>query len=54
MASYEVVFKKSVARDLRALPREEVRRILSRVRSLADDPGPAGQEQGKYPSFSLH
>lgn len=42
MASYEVVFKKSVARDLRELPREDVRRILSRIRSLTDDPRPTG------------
>lgn len=45
MANYEVVFKKSVTRDLRALPREDLRRILSRIRSLADDPRPAGCER---------
>lgn len=42
MASYEIVFKKSVARDLRELPREDVRRILNRIRLLAEDPRPAG------------
>ena len=45
MASYELVFKKSVARDLRRLPREDVRRILERVRSLADNPRPLGCEK---------
>ena len=45
MASYEIAFKKSVARDLRTLPREDVRRILSRIRSLTDDPRPAGCEK---------
>lgn len=45
MASYELVFKKSVARDLRALPRQDVRRILERVRSLSRDPRPPGCEK---------
>jgi len=45
MASYEIVFKKSVAKDLRALPRQDVRRILSRIRALAGDPRPPGCEK---------
>lgn len=45
MASYELVFRKSVAKDLKALPRRDVRRILRRIRSLADDPRPAGSEK---------
>jgi len=45
MASYEVVFKKSVARDLRAFPKQEVKRILQRVRSLALNPRPVGCEK---------
>jgi len=45
MASYELAFKKSVAKDLRAVPKEEVKRILQRIRSLADDPRPAGCEK---------
>lgn len=45
MASYEIVFRKSVAKDLRALPRQDVRRILSRIRSLAEDPRPMGCEK---------
>ena len=42
MASYELVFKKSVAKDLREFPKADVKRILQRIRSLADDPRPAG------------
>ncbi len=45
MASYELVFKKSIAKDLRAFPKQEVKRIMQRIRSLADDPRPAGCEK---------
>ena len=45
MASYELVFKRSVAKDLRALPKQDIKRILQRVRALADDPRPAGCEK---------
>lgn len=45
MANYELVFKKSVAKDLRAFPKQEVKRIMQRIRSLADDPRPAGCEK---------
>ncbi len=45
MASYEIVFKKSVAKDLRNIPKRDVRRILSRVRSLAAEPRPADCEK---------
>ena len=45
MASYELVFKRSVAKDLRALPRQDVRRVLQRIRALACDPRPAGCEK---------
>ena len=38
MASYELVFKQSVAKDLRSLPREDVARILKRVEALREDP----------------
>lgn len=45
MASYEIVFRKSVAKDLRAFPKSDVRRIVQRIRLLADDPRPAGCEK---------
>jgi mRNA interferase RelE/StbE len=45
MASYELVFRKSVAKDLRALPQRDVRRLLSRIRALADDPRPSACEK---------
>jgi mRNA interferase RelE/StbE len=45
MASYEIVFRKSVAKDLRGFPKDDVTRILERIRSLADDPRPPGCEK---------
>jgi mRNA interferase RelE/StbE len=45
MASYELVFRKSVARDLRRVPNDDVARILERIRALADDPRPEGCEK---------
>jgi mRNA interferase RelE/StbE len=45
MASYELVFKKSVARDLRAFPKQDVKRIMERIRLLADNPRPIGCEK---------
>ena len=38
MASYELVFKKSVAKDLRSSPKEDVARLLERIEALRDDP----------------
>ena len=45
MASYELVFKRSVTKDLRAFPKADVKRVLQRIRSLADDPRPPGCEK---------
>lgn len=45
MASYELIFRKSVAKDLRAFPKQEIKRIMQRIRSLADDPRPVGCEK---------
>ena len=45
MASYELVFRKSVAKDLRRIPNEDVARILERIRGLAEDPRPAGSQK---------
>ena len=45
MGKYELVFRKSVAKDLRALPNADVERILDRILALADDPRPPGCER---------
>ena len=52
MASYKILFKQSVAKDLRGIPKKDVQRILKRIDRLADDPRPSGSEKlsgdGKY------
>ena len=45
MASYKIVFKQSVAKDLRQIPKKDVQRILRRINKLADEPLPAGVEK---------
>ncbi len=45
MASYELVFRKSVAKDLRAFPKKDIKRIMQRIRALALDPRPPGCEK---------
>ena len=45
MGKYELVVRKSVAKDLRAIPNVDVKRILNRIRALANDPRPAGCER---------
>ena len=38
MAKFKILFKKSVAKDLRNIPNQDVKRILSRIETLAEDP----------------
>ena len=45
MASYELLFKQSVAKDLRPIPKKDVARILQRIESLRNDPRPPGSEK---------
>ena len=45
MASYKLVFKKSVARDLRPIPNKDVARILVRMEALQENPRPVGSEK---------
>ncbi len=40
MGRYKLLFKKSVAKDLRAIPKKDIQRILSRIAALADTPRP--------------
>ncbi len=42
MASYKVVFKPSVEKDLRALPQSVVARVVKQVEVLQQDPRPRG------------
>jgi mRNA interferase RelE/StbE len=45
MGSYSLVFKRSVAKDLRNIPRADVRKILKRIEALVDDPRPEGSKK---------
>ena len=45
MVSYRVFFKKSVAKDLRGIPKEDVTKILDRIRLLGDNPRPPESEK---------
>jgi len=40
MASYNVIFKPSVEKDLRSLPQSMMARVFERVEALRDDPLP--------------
>ncbi len=52
MASYSLTFRESVAKDLRALPKSDVAKIVARIDQLAQNPrGPGCQklsEQERY------
>ncbi len=45
MAKYKLVFKKSVAKDLRPIPNKDVARILQRIETLRENPRPIGSEK---------
>ena len=45
MEEYKLVFKKSVAKDLRALPKQDVGKILKRFDELKINPRPPGCEK---------
>ncbi len=38
MAKYKITFKKSVSKDLRNIPATDVKRILKKIDSLAENP----------------
>ena len=45
MAAYSLFFKESVQKDLDGIPKKDLKKILSRIRSLASDPRPQGCEK---------
>ena len=59
MEPYRIIVKQSVSKDLRKIPKKDVKRILSTIQTLAENPRPpqskklSGQEryrlrQGSY------
>ena len=45
MGKYRIIFRKSVAKDLRRIPKQGVRRILATIESLSFEPRPEGSEK---------
>ncbi len=45
MARYRVIVRKSVSKDMKGIPRSDVRRILASIESLADEPRPPGSKK---------
>lgn len=42
MASYNIIFKPSIEKDLRPLPKSVIARLLKQIEALRDDPLPGG------------
>ncbi len=40
--SYKVVIRSSAERELRGIPKQDLRRIIKRIQGLAENPTPAG------------
>ena len=45
MGAYEVFFKKSVWKDFKGIPKNDLHRILKFIESLSDDPRPTGSKK---------
>lgn len=45
MAGYSIFFRQSVEKDLSAFPKNDVKKILQRIKALAEDPRPTGCEK---------
>ena len=45
MESFEVIFRQSVAKDLRQIPKKDIKRILKRIEALRSEPRPPGVEK---------
>jgi mRNA interferase RelE/StbE len=45
MAEYEIYFKESVWKELKKIPKNDLKKILSRIENLGSDPRPKGSEK---------
>jgi len=45
MAAYNILLRDSVRKDLEAIPKGDLQRIIERIGMLADDPRPVGNEK---------
>ncbi len=51
MARYKILFKESVYKDIRNIPKAELKRILLKIEQLAEEPRPIGSQ--KLTGFEL-
>jgi mRNA interferase RelE/StbE len=45
MGEYKIFFKKSVEKDLRSIPKKDLKKILTRIEALAKEPRPQSYEK---------
>ncbi len=45
MAVYRIILKKSAVKELEAIPKRDLAKIVERIHSLADEPRPQGVEK---------
>jgi mRNA interferase RelE/StbE len=45
MAEYKVYFKESVEKDLKVIPKKDIKKILQRIALLVEEPRPMGCEK---------
>ena len=45
MAGYEIFFRESVWKELKKVPKSDLKKILSRIEQLGNDPRPMGCEK---------
>ena len=45
MAKYKITIKKSAVKELEEIPKKELRKIIKRIRSLAQNPRPQGSQK---------
>lgn len=45
MANYKILIKSSAAKELARLPKKDIQRITSKIKSLSADPRPLGCEK---------
>jgi mRNA interferase RelE/StbE len=45
VAKYKITVKKSAAKELQAIPKKDLRKIVKRIQSLARNPRPSGSQR---------
>ena len=45
MAGYKIFFKRSVGKDLKSIPKKDLKKILERTEMLVENPRPSGVEK---------